>query len=168
MTQTTGHERAVFAVGDPVSDAELNELYAAGWDSFTPRSYQAVLRRSLCWVTARVDGVLVGFVYVAWDGGLHAFLLDPTVHRDHRHQGIGTRLVAIGAEQAAGAGVDWLHVDYEPHLHDFYQACGFSPTSAGLRRFTSDQGAVSRLRKLAGTFDVGDESRRLRGQDRRP
>ena len=126
----------VLAVGGPVSDAELNALYAVAWDSFTPQDFQAVLRHSLCWVTARAEGLLVGFVYVAWDGGKHAFLLDPTVHRDHRRQGIGTRLVAIGAERAAAVGVDWLHVDYEPHLHDFYRACGFAPTSAGLRRLS--------------------------------
>jgi GNAT superfamily N-acetyltransferase len=159
-----------FAVDDPVSDDELNQLYALAWDSHAPRGFQAVLRRSLCWVTARADGLLVGFAYVAWDGGAHAFLLDPTVHPDHRRQGIGTRLVAIGAEQATAAGVDWLHVDYEPNLQDFYGACGFTPTSAGLLRLSphpSGTNAVSRLRELAGELDVGGEPHGPR-QDRHP
>jgi GNAT superfamily N-acetyltransferase len=161
----------VFAVGDRVSDAELNKLYAAAWDSFTQRGFQAVLQHSLCWVTARVDGLLVGFAYVAWDGGRHAFLLDPTVHRDHRRQGIGSRLVAIAAEQAAAAGVDWLHVDYEPHLRGFYERCGFAPTSAGVRRLapgSARPNPASRIRELAGTLDVDNVSQDLRQQDRRP
>ena len=29
-------------------------------------------------------------------------------------------------------GCQWLHVDYEPHLEEFYQGCGFRPTLAGL------------------------------------
>ena len=29
-------------------------------------------------------------------------------------------------------GIHWLHVDYEPQLEQFYQACGFRPTLAGL------------------------------------
>jgi hypothetical protein len=28
--------------------------------------------------------------------------------------------------------MEWLHVDYEPHLDSFYRACGFQPTLAGL------------------------------------
>ena len=28
--------------------------------------------------------------------------------------------------------VVWLHVDYEPHLLDFYRRCGFRHTEAGL------------------------------------
>jgi prevent-host-death family protein len=166
-----GMTELVFAVDDPVSDEELHKLYAVAWDSYTPRGFQAVLRRSLCWVTARVDGLLVGFVYVAWDGGGHAFLLDPTVHPNHRRHGIGTRLVTIGADRAAAAGVDWLHVDYEPNLRDFYLACDFTPTSAGLRRLsppTRGTDAGSRLRELAGTVDIEDESHGLRQQDRHP
>ena len=76
-TDPDSGQHLVFAVGDPVSDAELDELDAVAWDSYTPRSFQAVLRRSLCWVTARVDRLLVGFVYIAWDGGRHAFVLTP-------------------------------------------------------------------------------------------
>jgi hypothetical protein len=41
-----------------------------------------VLQHSLTWITASSDGVLVGFVNVATDGGAHAFLLDTTVHPD--------------------------------------------------------------------------------------
>ncbi|GAA1382784.1 hypothetical protein GCM10009639_02270 [Kitasatospora putterlickiae] len=46
-----------------------------------------------------------------------------------------SRLVAAAAANARAAGCDWLHVDFEPHLRDYYlDACGFRPTDAGLLR----------------------------------
>lgn len=77
---------------------------------------------------------LVGYVNVATDGGLHAFLLDPMVHPDHRRIGLGRRLVAQATDLARERGAQWLHVDYEPDLARFYRACGFAPTLAGLIR----------------------------------
>jgi GNAT superfamily N-acetyltransferase len=71
---------------------------------------------------------------VAWDGGVHAFLLDPTVHPDFRRQGIGLDLVHAAAGVVADSGIEWLHVDYEPPLEPFYRAAGFRPTPAGLLR----------------------------------
>jgi predicted N-acetyltransferase YhbS len=73
-------------------------------------------------------------VYVAWDGAQHAFLLEPTVHPEHRHQGIGSELVRRAADAARDAGCEWLHVDYEEALTPFYKACGFERTAAGLIR----------------------------------
>ena len=95
--------------------------------------WRPVLERSATWVTALDGDTLVGFVNVAWDGGVHAFLLDTTVHPDWRRRGIGVQLVQRAAQAAREhGGLAWLHVDYEPHLTDFYAACGFTPTPAGL------------------------------------
>ena len=91
-----------------------------------------MLERSLTWVTAFDGETLVGFVNVAWDGGVHAFLLDTTVHPDWRRCGIGANLVRAAAQAAKVEGVHWLHVDYEPQLQTFYEVCGFRPTPAGL------------------------------------
>ncbi|GIF69611.1 N-acetyltransferase [Asanoa ishikariensis] len=100
--------------------------------------WERVRRHSLGWVCARHDGVLVGFVNVAWDGGAHAFVLDTVVAEGSRRQGVGAHLVRIAADQARAAGVDWLHVDFEPHLRGFYlDACGFTPTDAGLIALTA-------------------------------
>jgi GNAT superfamily N-acetyltransferase len=76
----------------------------------------------------------VGFVNLAWDGGIHAFLLDTTVHAAWQRRGIGRRLVGEAVAVAAARGMEWVHGDYEPHLDDFYRACGFQPTLAGLIR----------------------------------
>jgi len=92
-----------------------------------------VERHSLGWVCAWQDRELAGFVNVAWDGGVHAFILDTVVAAGARRRGIGTGLVAVATEHARAAGCEWLHVDFEDHLAGFYfRACGFTPTSAGL------------------------------------
>lgn len=119
----------------PLIDTELNALFAAAWPSHAPRAFGPVLARSLAWCAARdLGGDLIGYVNVAWDGRDHAFLLDPTVHPAHRRRGLGLALVRAAARLAAAAGVEWLHVDYEPHLAPFYVAAGFRPTAAGLLR----------------------------------
>ena len=116
------------------SDAELAQLWAAAWEQEAGASYQNVLQRSLCHVGAYARDRLVGFVNVAWDGGIHAFLLDTCVHPEVQRQGIATRLVRMAVEEAQGRGARWLHVDYEEHLEQFYAGCGFLPTKAGLIR----------------------------------
>ncbi|WP_328770175.1 GNAT family N-acetyltransferase [Streptomyces sp. NBC_00286] len=113
----------------------LNALHAAGfgYQTLDVDWLARVRRHSLGWVCARYDGDLVGFVNVAWDGGVHAFILDTVVALGHRHSGIGAGLVAEAARQARTAKCEWLHVDFEDDLRSFYfDACGFKPTTAGL------------------------------------
>jgi len=41
--------------------------------------------------------------------------------------------VAHARVAAGAAGCEWLHVDFDDDLGDFYiKACGFTPTPAGL------------------------------------
>ena len=101
---------------------------------WTDAELRRVLHHSLTHACAYLDGELVGYANVAWDGGVHAFLLDPTVHPAYRHRGIGTALVRAVIERLSSRGFDWLHVDYRPELEGFYQGCGFQPTKAGLIR----------------------------------
>ena len=43
------------------------------------------------------------------------------------------KLVGFAAMHAKAAGCEWLHVDFDDELEPFYfDACGFSPTKAGL------------------------------------
>lgn len=116
------------------ANAELAPLSAAAWGHLEDNhfDFQAVLQRSLCHVGAYAGDRLVGFVNVAWDGGMHAFLLDTQVHPDFQRRGIATQLVLTATEQSRRRGAHWLHVDFEPHLESFYRNCGFRPTLAGL------------------------------------
>ena len=90
------------------------------------------MQHGLVYLCAYWERRLVGFVNVAWDGGIHGFILDTTVHSEMRRRGIGRRLVLRAASEARDRKVEWLHVDFEPHLRSFYDSCGFRATAAGL------------------------------------
>ena len=130
-----------YKLNDGIANVALNALFSAGspgdgWPSWQQApdtsDWQPVLARSLVYVCAYDADTLVGFANVAWDGRDHAFLLDPRVHPDYRHRGIGRELVRRAAQAAGEAGCGALHVDYAEELAPFYAACGFTPTSAGL------------------------------------
>jgi ribosomal protein S18 acetylase RimI-like enzyme len=127
----------VIQVGLPLTSDALNTLFAAAWPDHSERDWTPILSRSLLWVSAKQQERLVGFVNVAWDGDRHAFLLDTTVHPGVQRRGVGTRLVRAAAVATRAHGVEWLHVDYEPHLEAFYRGCGFAPTRAGLLRLAA-------------------------------
>ena len=113
----------------------LDALFSAAWGAPPDPAYTThVLPRSLLHLAAFDGQRLVGFVNVAWDGGVHAFLLDTTVHPQWQRQGIATRLVRQAATLARERGAGCLHVDFEPRLEAFYRGCGFAPTAAGLIR----------------------------------
>jgi GrpB-like predicted nucleotidyltransferase (UPF0157 family)/GNAT superfamily N-acetyltransferase len=127
----------------PVPDDEVVALHTVAFaesSAAEPMSWRKQRPLSLGWVTAipaaDESGVsLIGFANVAWDGDRHAFLLDVAVHPDHQRRGIAPRIVERAAEEAQAAGCEWLHVDFEERLADFYfDSCGFTPTMAGLLR----------------------------------
>jgi ribosomal protein S18 acetylase RimI-like enzyme len=117
-------------------NAEVNALHAEAFDHrMLDEDWSAqVHRHSLGWVCARRDSRLVGFVNVAWDGGVHAFILDVVVSGDARREGIGRGLVGAAVDGTRATGrCEWLHADFEDDLRPFYfDACGFTPTNAGL------------------------------------
>lgn len=121
-----------YKIEPELADRDLNALFASAWEDYVGREFGPLLAHSLTYVAAFDGSRLVGFVYVAWDGGVHGFILDTTVHRDLQRRGIGTGLLQQAARVAAQRGIEWLHVDYEPHLDPFYRGCGYEKTEAGL------------------------------------
>ena len=125
----------------PIDDQVLSELHARAFGnrSSGPQPWaQRLEHHSLTWIGAFEHDTLIGFVHACWDGGSHAFVLDTVVDTNHRRQGVGQALIQALVDQAVAAGCEWLHVDYEPHLSNFYeQACGFQRTSAGLVRLNA-------------------------------
>ncbi|MDQ3180974.1 MAG: GNAT family N-acetyltransferase [Acidobacteriota bacterium] len=121
-----------YQVSPAVTNDELNRLFANAWEKHQAWDFLPVLSRSLLYVCARHETGLIGFVNVAWDGAQHAFILDTTVDRGFRRRGIGIQLVKHAAEASKKRGVEWLHVDFEPYLEEFYRKCGFRHTNAGL------------------------------------
>jgi ribosomal protein S18 acetylase RimI-like enzyme len=122
----------LYQIAPPITNDALNELFRAAWPDYQWRDFCSVLSKSLSFVCAYQGDKLVGFVNIAWDGGIHAFILDTTVHPLVRRNGIGLELVRQAANFAQDHGVKWLHVDYESHLTSFYHQCGFEDTAAGL------------------------------------
>jgi GNAT superfamily N-acetyltransferase len=118
----------------PIADREVCALTLSHGGNAEVGWWDRIRPHSLGWATAHLsDGAAVAFVNVAWDGGDHAFLLDTKTRPDHQRRGIATRLVGLAAHHAKLAGCEWLHVDFDDHLADFYfGACGFRPTTAGL------------------------------------
>lgn len=112
----------------------MRSLMSAAWGRVDETEWAPILARSLAHVGAYDGDRLVGFINVAWDGGIHATVFDTTVHPDYGRRGIGTALVCEAARVARERGARALHVDYEPHLARFYEGCGFRPTAAGLIR----------------------------------
>jgi len=123
-----------YRISPAITNDALNALFAAAWPNHAWSDFAPVLSRSLAYVCAYRQDRLIGFVNLAWDGGIHAFLLDTTVHPEFQRRGIGRALVAHAAQVARERGIMWLHVDYEPHLEAFYRGCGFRHTEAGLMR----------------------------------
>ena len=123
-----------YRIKPPATNEELNPLFAAAWPDHGWIDFAPVLAHSLAYVCAYDDETLIGFVNIAWDGGIHAFLLDTTVHPAWQRRGIGREVVRRATQAARDRGMAWLHVDYEPHLEPFYRSCGFTPTRAGLIR----------------------------------
>jgi len=120
------------AVNDEALTA-LHDLAFTGEISDRTSPWAARLAtHSVSWVCAFDNGELVGFVHACWDGGNHAFLLDTAVVPGRQGQGVGRELVRCLVKDVRESGCTWLHVDYEPQLASFYQACGFAPTNAGL------------------------------------
>lgn len=125
--------KVTYRISPPVKNAELNALLASAWPTHRRKNLQPMLRRALFHVCAHEGKRLIGFAKVVSDGGVHGFLLDPTVAPDRQHQGIGRKLVIKCAKESRRRQIEWLHVDFEPRLAKFYRTCGFSPTRAGLR-----------------------------------
>ena len=124
----------IYRISPPVTNDDLNALFATAWPNYVPSDFVPVLACSLACVCAYASEQLIGFVNLAWDGGVHAFILDTTVHPHWQRRGIGQMLVERAVAVARERGMEWVHVDFEPHLLPFYRQCGFRHTEAGLLR----------------------------------
>lgn len=142
MPRTNNHQVSVVWRG-AFTNAEVNGLHAEAFETrvFDEAEWNwrdLTERHSLGWVTARDGEILVGFANVLWDGLVHAWIQDVMVARTARHRGIGVALVEATRDGTRTAGCEFLHVDFDDHLRDFYlRACGFKPTNGGLIDLTS-------------------------------
>ncbi len=129
---------AVFEWRGAFTNTEMNQLHAEAFETrvFSDEEWDWVRQlneHSLGWVVARAESELVGFVNVISDGLVHAWIQDLMVALGVRHKNVGVRLIEAARSQAKRHGCEWLHVDFDAELSPFYiDACGFTPTTAGL------------------------------------
>ena len=123
---------SIFRLNPPINNIQLNNLFSCAQNTHVTTDFEALLHHSLFYICAYSNNIVIGFVKVVWDGGEHGFLLDTTVQSNYQRQGIGLALVQKAIEYLREKGLKWLHVDYEPHLHEFYTRCRFLHTKAGL------------------------------------
>lgn len=123
----------------PFTNEEVHRVHAAafGTSIYTEDDWDWVAlcnEHSYGWVTARLDDTLVGFANVITDGFVHAWLQDVIVDPDHQRIGIGVKVVDRATEEATNAGCEWLHVDFDDDVADFYyRRLGFQKTNGGLK-----------------------------------
>src|SRR5207248_1512796 len=106
-----------YVVRGEIDNDACNRIHAAAfghrvlrWD-WSRQFHQ----HSVSWVSAVDEGEMVGFVNLAWDGGVHAFLLDTAVVPLRQGQGIGSRLVEVLLDDGVKrAPLEWIHVDSSP------------------------------------------------------
>ena len=124
-----------FLINPPVINLELNALFANAWpEPYEDRDFMPVLEKSLSYICAYQDTELVGFINIAWDGGLHAFLLDTTVHTRFRRQGIGQKL--IEKAKSLRSKLNLTVYQENPRSIDFYLKSGFSISGERLDEHT--------------------------------
>ena len=124
----------LYRISPDVQNHALNVLFDSAWENFKETDFVASFDQCALWVCAYEGETLVGFVKVVWDGGIHGFVLDTTVHPDCQRRGIGKQLLRRAADASKARGIKILHVDFEPHLTQFYRDAGYKQTGAGLLR----------------------------------
>jgi hypothetical protein len=112
------------------TSAEANVLHAECFGHAVLRDEEwdwrgQVDRHSLGWVCAREGEELVGFVNVAWDGVVHAFVLDTMVATQARREGSGPGWWSWRWRGRGRPGVSGC-------TRTSRTICGFVPTNAGL------------------------------------
>ena len=143
-----------FCRSPEVADVELSELHAWAFGEkpdLRPWAQQ-LAAHSLGWVCAYDGDLLVGFVNVAWDGDLHAFLLDTAVRPDRQREGTGSVLVREAMALAQEAGCRYVHVDTGPELLGFYLgATGMQTASGATAEFPELPGTTTGVVRAGAT-----------------
>ncbi len=115
-----------------LSNSALNELFLRSWPDYKERDFKPVLERSLAYFGGFSGATLISYLNVAWDGGLHGFILDTTVHPNYRRKQVALNMLIKATDVARIHGLEWLHVDYAPVYEALYQKAGFRSTAAGI------------------------------------
>lgn len=115
---------------DRTDRRQIIRLYKeAGWwrpaNDRQPEFVDKIAENSYCFAGAFCDGEMIGMGRVLSDGISDAYIQDVTVLRDHRHRGIGGRIIAHLLDKLQADRIEWIGLIGEPGTGDFYTKLGF-------------------------------------------
>ena len=120
----------------PFDNADVNTLHAEGFAHAVLDIDWRTRSSGTAWAGSAPSTLhrLVGFVNVAWDGGVHAFVVDTLVaRRRRRHAASATGSSRWPNGRAAPPAANGSTSTSRRTCASFYLgACGFAPTPAGL------------------------------------
>jgi len=102
----------------------------AGWwspaNDRRPEFVDKIAENSYYFAAAFSDGEMIGMGRVLSDGISDAYIQDVTVLRDHRHRGIGARIITHLLDKLKADGLEWIGLIGEPGTGSFYKQLGFN------------------------------------------
>lgn len=104
---------------------QVAEFYSQEGFSYQIENIDGMVLGSQSIATAIIDGKLVGVGRTVGDEVRFTYIVDLIVNKDHRGQGIGTKLVRILAKSANTYWVELTTDPNDPRLPEFYQKAGF-------------------------------------------
>ena len=98
-------------------------------------AFHKILNQSLTWVTAHQNDELIGWINVAWDGFVHAFLVDRTAVNDELGA-LRRELVkqAVEAIRRNHPTVSKIHLDCREEEVAEFVPIGLQPLPGGIVR----------------------------------
>ena len=112
----------------------------------TPQELELSFRNSHSAVVAYDSGTIVGTARVLSDGVCNAYLVDVWTRRDHRRNGIATRMIEILTQPLLGQHV-YLQTD---DATDLYRKLGFREQPIGMSKVIGRWLADGRERRAGG------------------
>ncbi|MFH0726998.1 MAG: GNAT family N-acetyltransferase [Pseudomonadota bacterium] len=123
---------------------QILSLYeSTGWWTPGPDAVDEALRLvdgSHCFLVAESKGEIVGMGRAISDRVSDAYIQDVAVGSDHKHQGIGSELVARIIKRLQEDGIGWIGLIAERNSYAFYREIGFSEMPDALPMLLKETG----------------------------
>ena len=111
---------------------QLKNLYReAGWwdehlDNTDPELIHKIVQGSFCFVTASINGRIIGMGRAISDGACDAYIQDVVVLNEFRGKEIGVLIMNELIKYLQSKNITWITLISEPEAVSFYQKYGFS------------------------------------------
>jgi len=124
----------VYTTENSLSLTELLHIYNdVGWTAYTnkPEILAAAIKQSLCVITARHNGNLIGMIRAIGDGLTVIFIQDLLVLKAFQNQKIGTTLIQLLFNKYKHVRQKALMTDDTIKTRSFYKSLGFTACDNG-------------------------------------